>query len=54
MFLNAVHFSIENFPCAGVSVLYCCEMSEFAQGLSELNVYDRRLSDLTKTYCEIG
>jgi hypothetical protein len=39
MFLRAGHFSTENFSCAEVSVLYLCEMSEFAQGLSELNVY---------------
>jgi len=39
MFLNAVHFNTENFSCAEVSILYYCEMSEFAQGLSELNVY---------------
>jgi hypothetical protein len=39
MFLNAAHFSTEFFSCAEVSILYYCDMSEFAQGLSELNVY---------------
>jgi hypothetical protein len=39
MFLHAVHFSTEIFSCAEVSIVYYCEMSEFAQGLSELNVY---------------
>jgi hypothetical protein len=39
MFLSAAHFSTENFSCAEISILYYCEMSEFAQGLSELNVY---------------
>ncbi len=43
MFLTAVHFSTEIFSCAEVSVLYYCEMSEFAQGLSEFNVYAMKL-----------
>jgi hypothetical protein len=38
MLLKAVHFSTERFSCAEVSALYFCEMSEFAQGLSELKV----------------
>jgi hypothetical protein len=38
MFLNAAHFSTEFFSCAEVSALYLCEMSGFAQGLSELKV----------------
>jgi len=45
MFLYDFYFSIEFFPCAEVSVLYCREMSEFAQGLSALDVYASSLSD---------